>query len=52
MARAKEEKGDFLKRGKLWLNAFLNPFFSFSARKKRTVSAFQEKKEGWCEPLS
>ena len=27
-------------------NAFLNPFFSFSARKKRTVSIFQEKKEG------
>ena len=25
---------------------FLNPFFSFSARKKRTVSIFQEKKEG------
>ena len=34
MARAKEEKGDFLKRGKLWLNAFLNPFFSFSFREK------------------
>ena len=27
-------------------NAFLNPFFSFSARKKRTVSICQEKKEG------
>ena len=27
-------------------NAFLNPFFSFSARKKRTVSTCQEKKEG------
>ena len=26
--------------------AFLNPFFSFSLRKKRTVSIFQEKKEG------
>ena len=26
--------------------SFLNPFFSFSARKKRTVSIFQEKKEG------
>ena len=25
---------------------FLNPFFSFSARKKRTVSNYQEKKEG------
>ena len=25
---------------------FLNPFFSFSARKKRTVSSCQEKKEG------
>ena len=24
----------------------MNPFFSFSARKKRTVSIFQEKKEG------
>ena len=28
------------------IGPFLNPFFSFSARKKRTVSIFQEKKEG------
>ena len=40
MARAKEEKGDFLKRGKLWLNAFLNPFFSFSFREKGKRTAF------------
>ena len=29
---------------------FLNPFFSFSARKKRTVSIFQEKKESRAKP--
>ena len=29
MARAQKEKRAFLKRGKLWLNAFLNPFFIF-----------------------
>ena len=40
MARAKEEKGDFLKGGKLWLNAFLNPFFSFSFREKGKRTAF------------
>ena len=34
------------------IGPFLNPFFSFSARKKRTVSIFQEKKEGRCQPLS
>ena len=40
MARAKEEKGDFLKRGKLCLNAFLNPFFSSSFREKGKLTAF------------
>ena len=29
---------------------FLKPFFSFSARKKRMVSIFQEKKEGCAKP--
>ena len=28
----------------------LNPFFSFPSRKKRTVSIFQEKKEGCAKP--
>ena len=32
------------------LGEFLNPFFSFSSRKKRTVSIFQEKKEGCAKP--
>ena len=32
------------------IGPFLNPFFSFSARKKRTVSIFQEKKEGRAKP--
>ena len=29
-----------MKRGKLWLNAFLNPFFSFSFREKGKRTAF------------
>ena len=40
MARAQKEKRAFLKRGKLWLNAFLNPFFSFSFREKGKRTAF------------
>ena len=32
------------------LGEFLKPFFSFSFRKKRTVSIFQEKKEGRAKP--
>ena len=40
MARAQKEKRAFLKRGKLWLNAFLNPFFSFPFREKGKRTAF------------
>ena len=32
------------------IGSFLNPFFSFSARKKRTVSICQEKKGGRAKP--